>query len=244
MPTFLIRIAQITQLLLGFNYVRQNKWTWKYFAILIVLNLILFFLAFVTILLATYSLMDIIFNLLDINLPRFFDYLTNFFITIIAFYLATVVFNAISTIVSSPIYGIMTDKVLEKNFSYPESSTNFIETIYVTMVYELKKFILFITFLILSFTLNFIPIIGSVLFILINLLQLIVFAGLDFFDPIFVKENKKLQQRVTTIIGKPVKYWTYLGTGGFLCSIPIINIFLIPIFTIGGILLYLGYKKQ
>lgn len=228
----------------GFIYINNNKWVRKYFLALVLINILIFFTFF----LSTHSIISSFFNwFVDYigSEEGFYDYLKtvlNFVGVFISIYLSIVIFSSVATTLSSPIYGVITDKVLKNTYGLVSEEKNIIvssiEIILNTAKYEIKKIILLIIFFTIFFFLNIIPFLGSLFFLILSFFQIVIFSGLDFFEPAFTYEKKRFRERLKIISYNPLKYWGYLFTGGILCTIPFLNIIFLPIYTIGGIVIY------
>ncbi len=227
----------------GFTYVSRNKWTWKYITGAIFVNFILF----ISLLAASSFLLNYIINAIlslfniEVNsaIGQFITGISILFGIILALFLFVILGN----IANAPIYGAMVEKYLQieaKNSVFVQRS--FLGEIGYSLQFELKKLIILILILILTLFINLIPLIGQVLYIILLVIQLILYAGFDFFDGYLSRLNLTLRQKVKYIISDPKYNFPCLGICGFLVTIPFLNIIVWPFFILSGLRLALEGK--
>lgn len=222
----------------GLEYILKNKWTQKYISFAIFLN----FLVFIVLVFTSGWLSILITKFIQTYITNTSD---NFFLVVIStviwlilvfFILQT--YSSVASIVNAPIYSILTEKIIKKEF--PEidfSSSNFVVDIFRALVFELKKLILGIAITTSLMFMNVLPIIGFILYLIISALQLIMFTGLDALEPFHSLKNYSFRKRLKEIFNNKYRYWPFLFISGILGSIPFVNIFLIPVSVVGGSIL-------
>lgn len=225
----------------GFIYCKNNKIIWKYILIAIFFNLIaiIFSVIFIG------SLLNFIFNLFitytNIEITSGWYMFIGFILFLPAITLAFVLFGLISSIANAPVYGHLSGfiiKDLYKNKSIVDKT--FVQDIMASIKFEVKKVLLSILIVLITLPVNLIPVIGTFIYFLINGLQIIVFAGLDMMEPILSRGNYSFRLKIKFIFNKPFDFWPYLLITGFLYNVPVLNIFLIPIFMVGSTLMYMS----
>jgi uncharacterized protein involved in cysteine biosynthesis len=220
----------------AFFYILKNRWIWNYMIFAVFLNVIIF------IILATFLFIfsDFISSQLTLNLEqnifiKSLDFLLQIILWIILIFLLNFVFNSISSVVNTPIYSSLTSKIIEKELpeiNFPE--INIFTEIRIALVFEFKKILLSITFLICSFLLNLIPFLGSILFLILNILQIIFISGLDFFEPYHSLKKLRFRKRLLEISNNFTLYFPFLLICGLLSNVPFLNIFSNPVSIVGA----------
>lgn len=225
----------------GFRYVLRSGWIKKYIAASIVLNFISFLLTILIVFLSVNQLAFYLLQELQITTDIFLASFIQALVFVIALVIGVISFTTISSIISAPVWGLISERLIDeqaKNTSSIEMvKRTWIGEISYTASFQSKRLLLIASILLLSLPLNLIPIAGQILFSTINLIQLVVITGLDLFDPIWSKSAVKFRTRLKTIIMHPAKYWPFLLIAGTLSSIPVLNILTMPICITAAILL-------
>ncbi|GAB4147662.1 MAG: hypothetical protein OHK0017_09600 [Patescibacteria group bacterium] len=221
----------------GLIYVCRQRWTWPYLMMAILVNIILF----VALLISSYYAASWLSFQISQNLSNLVEWqliLLNFLVWPTVFFIAILLFGSFSSVVNAPIYGSLTNKLVEIHFNSSETeSLSPIQGITIALGFEIKKILIGLVFLALTFSLNFIPFFGSFIFLFINILQLVILTGLDMFEPYHTLRKLSFRFRMLDILSQPSKYWIFLIIAGFISSLPVLNIVLIPISIVAGILL-------
>jgi uncharacterized protein involved in cysteine biosynthesis len=224
----------------GFHYVGKNSWTWKFIIGAIIVNIIVFGLVFYFIFLEFNSGVESLVELARLDLSTVVGSIVKVLLGILSFVISTFLFINISNIINAPIYGQLAEDYIVKNSTIRIRQFTVFEEITRSIGFEFKKVILMILLFIISLLLNLIPVVGSVLFVIFGFFQLIVFAGLDLFDPYLAKLNLSFRGKLKYIIKNPPKYYPFLFLAGFILTLPVINIFVFPFFVISGLRLVLA----
>jgi len=230
-------ISSFKYLFEGSKYIKENSWTRKYIAAALIVDLIVFILLIIGWVLSVSWVSDKIlgiFNISSTGVLRVFFQIVLFLFGII---LLSRLIVSISTIINSPIYGEMTEKFLRLHNISGVKELTFIEEIIHSIGFEMKKVVILLVLLGVGIFLNFIPVIGQILFFIVSCFQIIIFSGLDFFDPYLARKSLSMSQKIRYITRKPYMHYPFLLTSGFLTSIPLVNVFLLPVFTVSGLLL-------
>ena len=221
----------------GFKYVFQNKWTWKYIFIAILVNIILF-----TLLLILFFNLSTNFSEFTLNffkLDKSWLILLDTIAIILGFFLSVITFIFTANIANAPVYGQLAEKFLKLNSPITFEERSFFQEIFYSLSFELKKLLILIILLLLTFLVNFIPFIGQIIYFILTILQLILFAGFDFFDAYLSRTNLRFRGKTKYILKNPKKHFPFLAITGFLVTIPFLNIFLWPFFILSGLNLVL-----
>lgn len=170
--------------------------------------------------------------------------LVQIFIGTLSLVFAILIFNSVSIAVSSPLYSAIAERVAnDKGIPVPPRlSYQSLRDFWYSIEFELKKLFLSLIILILTLPLNLIPAIGQVIYGIINPLQIIIFNGLDLFEPAAARKQLSFRSKLWRIIKIPT-YWPYLFMAGTLTSIPFLNVVTIPVAVVGGILVYNDHEK-
>lgn len=212
----------------------KNKWIQKYIGLAICLNALVFIvLIFLSVWFSNF-ITNIIQNYLT-NTNGFLLLTINFFLWLIIVVFIIQIFGAVTSVVNSPVYSILTSKIIEKEFphvTFPQS--NFALEIYNALIFELKKLLLSGVIIFLSFFINIIPIIGTILYFFILVLQLIFITALDTFEAFHSLKKLSFRNRLSQVCLQPCKYWPFLAISGLIGSIPLLNIFLLPVSIVGA----------
>lgn len=220
----------------GFRYVLKNKWTWKYIFGAILVNIILLTILILSFSFLTNYFLDILLSNFKVEQGHILKATIDFVAFTLGFIISIFIFIFTANIVNSPIYGALAEKFLQKE----AKDKNFIqrdfgqEIIY-TISFELKKLLLLITLLILSFLLNLIPVIGSILFFIFTWLQIILYAGFDFFDAYLSRKGLNFRSKFKYVVSKPINNFPFLAVSGFLVSMPFVNVIVWPFFVLSGL---------
>jgi CysZ protein len=217
----------------GVAYILKNKWVIKYIALAVFLNILTFIALIAFSFWISSSFSDFILSVFTDNqngVLSGLQFLLGLIFWMISIFVFIQLFAAISSIVNAPVYSVLTSKVIEKEFpevDFPKSSI-FTE-IWLALLFEIKKLSISFSFLIFSLILNLIPFVGSVVFFILNLFQLLLLSGLDVFEPYHSLNRFRFRRRIAEVISRPLLYSPFLLICGFIASIPILNIFLIPV---------------
>lgn len=215
----------------GLFYVVKHRWVWSYVFLAIVINVIIFIGLLGLLFLVSDSFIDFfVYRLGDNFLVVGLDLALSIVLWLFLAFILLLLFNIISAIVNSPVYSLLTAKIIEKEIpgvNFPESSI-FTE-LFVATAFEFKKLVLTLLFVVLTFGLNFVPFVGSITFLIINFLQIVLIFGLDIFEPYHSLKGFKFRTRLFQIFRHFDLYGPFLVICGFLATLPIVNIILNPI---------------
>jgi len=232
----------------GVAYILKNKWVIKYIALAVFLNILTFIALIAFSFWISSSFSDFILSVFTDNqngLLSGLQFLLSLIFWGVLVFIFIQLFAAISSIVNAPVYSILTSKVIEKEFpeiDFPKSSI-FTE-IWLALLFEIKKLSISFGFLIFSLILNLIPLIGPIVFLILNLFQLFLISGLDVFEPYHSLSKFTFRRRIGEIISRPLLYSPFLLICGFIAAVPIVNIFLIPISIVAATQFVKAKKRQ
>lgn len=222
----------------GLQYAFRENWVLKYIFTAVIVNLILF----VGLITGIGQLNQFLWAWLSGLVVSWEAWAVTLFqvgIRLVSILIALLLFSSLSSIVNAPVFGSLAEK-LTARFLQPSSENvpiNYWQSMLWALGFECKKLALGVLFLVFTFGLNFIPGIGSVFFLIINFLQLIVLTGLDMFEPAHTLQGLSFRRRLQNLTSNPALYWPFLVIAGLLGSIPVLNIFTNPISIVAAILL-------
>jgi|GEM_PF-2720336 len=221
----------------GLLYIKDNDWTWKYIAAAILVNIVVTLFSVIIaflVLRGVFSWLQGVVGLSGVFLNIFF-----FLVSIIAALIFTgVIFKSISNIINSIFYSPMVAKLLAKKGYVPEREVGVVEDLQRSIIFEIKKFIVMGVIGLLSSILHIIPIIGSVIFVLLNTIQVVLIGGVDSFEPTLALQKLKFREKLKLVLLTPDISWPFLLVTGFINSVPVLNIVTIPISMVGATLLF------
>ena len=208
----------------GFGYTLQNPWVYKYIAAAIFTNLLVFVVLIVSAWFLSQTISNNILNNFTQNQLIYFVF--SFVLWGLFAFVISQLFSGITTVINAPIYSILTNKILEKEFAQTEpSNSSILSEIFTALIFELKKLVLSFGFLLVLFLVNFIPVIGTLIYFIVVFLQIIFITGLDVFEPYHSIKKLTFRKRLKAINQKKSLYWPFLFVCGILGLIPFLNIF-------------------
>jgi CysZ protein len=159
------------------------------------------------------------------------------------------IFINICLMIGSPFYGYLSEKTLDRfNYKYEDRTRNVISSIVFdvkrSIGFEVKKILLSILFFLITFVLNFIPIFGTGFFMLLNLIFSVFTTNLDFFDPGLERFRLKFRTKIRFVLKH---YYATIPFGLialFFVSLPIVNIFAMPVLTVAACKLYIEINSK
>lgn len=220
------------------TFIKANHWVWRYIYSAIAINIIVFCITLLSTVVLVRGIANYFITLFTIQ-NTFILAVVSFIVFVFSFYLASFLFTSLSTIVSAPLYGDLTDRIIKNHFHIIDTSKeiSWYESIRLALLFEGKKIISQLLLFPLII-LNLIPFVGQIIYTLCLLLQIIVFAGLDIFEPIFVYHSLSFRSKAQLIFKHKATYWPFLLVTSLLVSIPIVNILILPFAQITAIFLY------
>lgn len=230
--------TSFTALFRGIGYFLRNRWTWKYVAIVIFINIIAFVLTIWLLFFIFGSVIDWTFGLFSIDPQGVTSIVVSIIAGILAVLAVILVFTSISSILNAPIYSLLTEALLKRESQYILDSyphRGLLGEIYYAIGLEINKYVVIVWIFIATLLFNVLPVVGQILFVIATILQLIIITGIDLFEPLIAKFRLRFWDKVKFILSRPFRYWPFLIVAGFLSSIPIINIITIPLSIISAI---------
>jgi len=161
---------------------------------------------------------------------------------VLAFVLVTFMAVRLGTIIGSPFYAIIADRVDRQYLAYDDTpQLSFVWSIMVALWFEIRKIVLLVVIWAIGVLIEFIPVFGPLLGLVWVLLGSGFATLLDYTDVAMGRRNMTLRERVAL-------FWAHLPEViGFALAVtpfvgfPVINIFTIPLFVCAGIGLYARY---
>jgi len=212
-------------------YLLKNTWTWWLILIPLIINIVLTIFLWSWFKEISYNWLHALFihsqnlSILE-NIIKGFIWILSLLISILAMIL-------ISLIVSAPFNGILAEKILIKHNIYQESQLINIKAIGSEIIrainFELGKIFLSLIILIITSILNLIPIIGNILYVVINFLFTGFINTMDFYDPALSLLKYNFKEKKSYVWQRKFKNLVPILITSFLINIPFINVLFIPI---------------
>lgn len=231
-------IQSITHIFKAFAYVVANPFVWKYIVIAILTNCVVFIISIIFVTSFVNSVVsDLVFRL---NVQFLIDNsgIVGIFSFLLSLIFSVLIFTTLSSIANSPVYAHLAENIANREGIPVLIRRNLIQEIFYSLGFEFKKLSLNLLILLISLPLHFVPVVGSIIYFVLNISQIIIITGLDLFEPILSKQNLKFRSKISIVLSRPFLFWPYLLICGLLSSIPVVNIFVIPICIVGAIKLY------
>jgi uncharacterized protein involved in cysteine biosynthesis len=148
-------------------------------------------------------------------------------------------------VVASPFYEILVQKIFAiEGINAAPLYKSALQEIGISIKIEIKKLILALGLVIISFFVNFIPILGQILFLILQVFGFIIFNGITLYEPILKQDSLRLRDQMRVIIKRPLQLWPNIAISGFLIAIPILNLIILPFAITGSILHYIKVKSS
>lgn len=228
------------------DYLVKHPELRKYVGLSILLNLLVFSVVIVAFFLVLMAIIQGIANTLQLELGGVVAgiFVVTSFVT--ALFITALLYSTISSAVNAPLYSQLAEKVLDlegiKLHNQLQGFARVRDDLVKSLSFEFKKFSVSLLILLVSFVLNLIPAVGSVLFVIINAFQIITLAGLDILEPALARENLRFRDKLKFIYRNP-GFWPFILSAGLLNTIPVLNLILAPLNLVGGLLLYAEAKQ-
>ena len=180
----------------------------------------------------------------------FFDILRRLLAPLILIALSIVtifIYSIIGTIITAPFNDILSEKLEEKltgeKFNEKFSFSAFFEDIFRVLKNILKLLIAILIINILLLLLNFLPLIGTVMYTILSFIVTLFFLGFQFYDYPLERRKQTFGQKIKTLMYFKMQV---LGLGlGFmvLSLIPIVGFLGLNMATIGATVMFVEYIK-
>ena len=166
---------------------------------------------------------------------------------LLALFICYLLFTILGNIITAPFNEEISQRVEEiVTNGRVVSKMGFWEDAYISIKGEVQKLLFYLVILLLIFSLNLIPIAGSVLSTIIGIIFSCFYNALDFLD--FPMTRKKMRFRDKLKVTRQGKLVTYgFGLTAFLLMfLPVVNVFMKPILVAAGTSLFYekGYSSQ
>lgn len=214
----------------------------RYFAVILVLNTITFIATTALVAIVLQFPLALIVELLDTELSDLARAGFNIVFVVAGLLSSVILFPTVSIIVSSPIYDRMVGTLFAHlDFAEGKHSGVF-DSIIDSLVFAGKKIVVSLVFIVLSFVINLIPILGQIAYILGLFGNVIVLNGIDTFIPSFDRDQKRFRGVLKYVFTNPA-LWPFLFIAGSVNAIPIVNLVTIPISVLAGVFIYVEYNQ-
>lgn len=193
-------------------------------------------------------IVQLLVDLLDARLDAGWQWLVslaNFIFNVVAFFAVTVIAVRVGTIIGSPFYGVMAERIDDKYLageSVPH--VTILQSIRNALWYEGRKLVLVAIISLIGFILEFIPGIGLFIGSAFVFVSLTVVTLLDYTDVPFSRRGILFRQRFSLFRQYLPEILGFALVMVPLSTIPIINLVSVPLGITAGALLYVKYMKQ
>ncbi len=162
---------------------------------------------------------------------------------IVSLIISYLIFINLSMTIGSPFYGEIAEIAMEElNVPYIDETKTIFRQAYFDLKrsidFEIKKIVLSLLLLIITFPINLMPIFGPLVYGIINFLFAISMSSLDFFDCTLERMRLNFKTKYKFILDN---YYVSAPFGFItltLTSIPIINLVVMPFLTISAVKIY------
>lgn len=168
-----------------------------------------------------------------------------FLLTIILFIIVGFIIVQFGSILGSPWYGKLSEKIeIIKLGNLELVEINALQDILRALLFELKKLLLIALVAIPLFLLNFIPAFGNLISGIGGLSLTVFIICLDFFDAPLERRRLKFRDKIQFVLAR------FPSSAGFglmclgLISIPLLNLIVVPLCVSGGTLLFCDYRLR
>ncbi|BAQ66216.1 EI24 domain-containing protein [Geminocystis sp. NIES-3709] len=247
---------------IAIKFLAQNKQLWQYLIIPIIINFSVGIATYLLLLNPSLDLFDSVTNDIVLWVDKAIDRLpewSNFLVYIIIFFslllkallfillliLIGFVIVQFGSILGSPWYGKLSEKLeILYTGKLEVIEINIIQDIFRAILFELKKLLLILIFSIPLFLINFIPTLGNIISLVGSITLTTTIICLDFCDATLERKRLQFREKLKFIWGK------FPTTAGFglicltLISIPLLNLIIIPLCVSAGTLLVCDQKRN
>lgn len=231
------------------RFLINNKGLLRYFYIPFIINTIIF-------LLFSYYAINWLPEIIKSFLPESSDgslvQIAYYILMTVSFALILLIsvscFSIVGNIIASPFNDLLTQKVekIALGISSDENGFSMKDLIKILrgIREEAKKICFTIIIFIVLLPLNLVPIIGQILYFLLNSIVIAIFLGLEFFSYSLDRKDYSFMQKLFFIKNN---FFDVLGVGisaWILLLIPVINFSILPLAAIGATICFCGYEKR
>ncbi|MCA9379604.1 EI24 domain-containing protein [Candidatus Dojkabacteria bacterium] len=230
----------------SFQYIKANKWSWKYLLVPFILNLILSIVLWV---LLFNLIQNFVLGLSFLSvIPGFLTGVISFLVLVITFLTTIFLFFLLANIIASPFNGLLTDKMLTKAGVESENKTDLVSLVVREIIraikFEVLKIFLVIVLFVLSLIISIVPVIGVVLAGVINFIGNTYLSLVDYFDPGLSYKGYNVSGKFKYVKNIIKESWGFFLLSGLIMYIPFINIIYIPLAVITANLVLIEKNKS
>ena len=239
---------------LSFVYILTRPKLYIFILLPFVLNLIGFFVFFGLVFNFIFDYFNNLTDLLEFNaqIEQVIDTVLGILGFLISLIVSGYLLNTIALIVQSPFNTYIVETMLAQNGHKKQSSNNFFSGLLVELLratkFELIKLLLIVMAFVITFVLNFIPIVGGILYLLINSIIIFLLNLLDLLDPAYNVKGMSVLSELKFTIGNMKNYFGLGLLAYIVWGIPFINFLLMPYLYLAGAMAFLktldGQKEK
>ena len=227
--------------------VRIKSYSWaSFFIIPVIINIVLAFLIF------RYGLsgwiVQLLVDLLDARLDGGWQWLVslaNIIFNVIAFIMVSVIAVRVGTIIGSPFYGFVAERIDDKYLSGESvPQVTVLQSVRNALWYEGRKLVLVMVLSLLGFALEFIPVVGVIIGSAFVLISLTIVTLLDYTDVPLSRRSILFRQRFVLFRQYLPEILGFAVIMVPLSTVPIVNFVAVPLGITAGALLFVKYMKS
>ena len=230
------------------KFIFQNKGIWHFIIIPIIINVIVFLTlgGF-----AYWWLFDQLTEWFSFSNTWYISILTTFLKAmagIVIFFITMALIAMAANIFAAPFNELLSRKT-ESILLNPKTKNKFrlklwTKDIFKSLIQEIIIFILFIIIQIFLFLLNFIPAIGTLLYLLINILLISYLYCFQYLTYTMDQHQIPFFKRWKLMFSSPFQSFWFGVVCGMGMIIPLVNMFYIPVCVVAGTMLYKKYNSE
>lgn len=192
-------------------------------------------------------IVQLLVDLLDARLDGGWQWLVslaNIIFNVIAFIMVSVIAVRVGTIIGSPFYGFVAERIDDKyrnGESVPQVTV--LQSVGNALWYEGRKLVLVFVLSIMGFILEFVPVIGVFIGSAFVLLSLTIVTLLDYTDVPLSRRGILFRQRIVLFRQYLPEILGFAVIMVPLSTIPIVNFVAVPLGITAGVLLFVKYMK-
>lgn len=161
---------------------------------------------------------------------------------VLAFVFVAFMAVRVGTIIGSPFYAVIAERFDQQYLAYDDTpAMSFVWSIVIALWFEIRKIGLLAVIWVIGFLIQFVPIVGP----LLGVLWVVVGGGftalLDYTDASMSRRNFTLRQRTALFVQHLPETIGFAVMVIPFASLPVINIFCVPLFVCAGIGLYVHH---
>ena len=173
-------------------------------------------------------------------------YLLTIILIVVLLLAIALTFTMVASILGSPFHDAIsarTEILVTGRDEPPFTIKAILAEIWRTVVEELKKIVFYLVAIGLILLLNFVPVVGQVLYVILSFILTVLWLGMSFLDYAFARHAYKFGMKIR-FVRQHVFVVFGFGLAVFVgVLIPVLNLVFLPVAVVGGTLLYLELSQ-